>query len=265
MRLICTVKFVPDVDKFDYDYEKNKLLRDNIRLILNPDDACALAFALQIKALRPDTFIEVVTMGPRSVIPHLEDLLRLNLDRGVLISDPLFAGSDTYITSKILHKYLGAQEFDCLLTGSHTLDGDTSHVPAQLAELLDLPHLSTIIKIDQNSFSRVNATCDVEDDRAITSYEVILPAVLSLQRESRYKLPYPRFDAFNRSVRDSLTIIDNRDLGLHPDEVGLKGSLTKVVNTYQKTYNTRNTKLVRTDDDGIEYLFRFLKDRGYLV
>ena len=100
MKIICAVKFVPDVDKFVYDYENSALVRENVRLILNPDDACALAFALKIKATNPDYVVEVVSMGPQSVVPHMEDLLRLNVDHGTIICDPKFAGSDTYVPVK---------------------------------------------------------------------------------------------------------------------------------------------------------------------
>ncbi len=264
MRIICTVKFVPDVDKFSYDYESSTLVRENVKLILNPDDSCALAFALKIKVIDPDTVVEVVTMGPRSVIPHMEDLLRLNVDRGVILSDPAFAGSDTYITSKILGKYLGSRPFDCILTGSHALDGDTSHVPAQIAEVLNLPHMSGIVRLDESSFNSRSAVVEVEDETSLSTYKVVHPAVLSLVRESSYKLPYPDYAAFSRSVADKLTILDNSDLEFSAEDVGQQGSLTKVVKTYKKSYQLRDKNTVTTDEAGIEKVFLFLKDKGYL-
>lgn len=264
MRIICAVKFVPDVDNFVYNYEKNVLVRENVRLILNPDDACALAFALKVKAITPNCIIEVVTMAPQSVVPHMEDLLRLNVDRGTIISDPGFAGSDTYTTSKILGRYLSSQDFDCLLTGCRSLDGDTSHVPTQIAEILGLPHLSGVVKIDETKIERTRAVCDVEDELAVSTYEIALPAVLSLDRESKYKLPYPNFEAFTRTQKENLTIITNSDLAFDPEEVGLKGSLTKVVGIYKKSFDQRETKFFSSDNEGTEQVFLFLKERGYI-
>ncbi len=264
MRIICVVKFVPDVDKFVYDYERNALVRENVRLVLNPDDACALAFALKIKAARPDSVIEVVTMGPESVVPHMEDLLRLNIDRGTILSDPKYVGSDTYVTSKILGRFLVSRPLDCLLTGCHALDGSTSHVPAQLAELLGLPHMSGIVKIDETRFTNSTVVLDVEDETSIITYEISLPAVLSVDRESKYKLPYPNYEDFNRSVKDYLTIIGNKDLGFKTEEVGLKGSLTKVVKTYNKSFQQRHKTIVQTDKKGIEQVFLFLKEKGFI-
>ena len=89
MKIMCLVKFIPDVDNFNYDYEKNILVRENEKLILNPEDACALALALKIKEKNKNTIIEIISMAPLSIVPHLEELLRLKVDRATLISDRL--------------------------------------------------------------------------------------------------------------------------------------------------------------------------------
>ena len=151
MKIICLIKFIPDVDNFTYDYEKNVLVRENVKLILNPEDACALAFALRIKQKNVDTFVEIVSMAPQSTIPLIEDLLRLNVDKATLISDKLYGGSDTYVTSKIIAKYLIKEEYDFILTGSHSLDGDTAHIPSQIAEMLQISQLSNIVKVYEES------------------------------------------------------------------------------------------------------------------
>ena len=81
MNLICAVKFVPDPDS---------LTAGPNRLILNPDDACALAFALAVKSRDPGIVVEVVTLGPLSVRPHMEDLRReVSEDLNILTSRDL--------------------------------------------------------------------------------------------------------------------------------------------------------------------------------
>ncbi|MCF7914673.1 MAG: hypothetical protein K9L66_05865 [Spirochaetaceae bacterium] len=265
MNIICVVKIVPDVDSFAYDYENNTLIREKIRMILNPDDACALACALQVKAGRPDCSIEVVTMGPESVRPHMEDLLRLDTDRGTIISDPAYRGSDTYVTSRILARYLSTQQFDVLFTGSHALDGDTSHVPAQIGEELGLEQMSGITAVDLEHFDKHRAVFDVEYESSVVTWEMALPGILSLDRESGYKLPYVKYEDFQKDVSDKLTIIGNRKLGFEPGEVGSEGSLTEVVRTYTQSFETRERNIVQTDDEGIEAVVNFLLEKGFLV
>ena len=48
MKIICMVKFVPDVDKFMFDFESNTVERKNVRMIINPEDGCGVGFALGI-------------------------------------------------------------------------------------------------------------------------------------------------------------------------------------------------------------------------
>lgn len=264
MKLICVVKFVPDVDHFNYDFEKNTLVREGVRLTLNPDDTCAVAYALKVKEMRPDTYVEIVTMAPGTITAHMEDLLRTGADQGVILSDKAFAGSDTYATSKVLAQYISRQTYDVILTGTHAVDGDTSHVPAQLAQRLGLDQVSGIVKVDLDCFSESKAIVVVEHESATVTYEVAMPAVLSITRESGYKLPYVRYGDMDRDVRSFLQILDKDDLGLEEDEVGLKGSKTKVVETFAKQYEKRDRTLVKTDEAGVETVFRFLKDKGIL-
>lgn len=265
MNLVCIVKYVPDVDNFKYDYENNTLIRENVRLLLNPDDACAVAFALRMKLKDPETNIEIVTMAPESVRPHMEDLLRLGVDKGTILSDRVFAGSDTYVTSKVLASYLGQLSIDCLLSGTHAIDGDTSHIPAQVAEVLGVNQMSGIIRIDEEAFDADKAVFDVETEEAVTTYEMSLPGVLSVSRESNYKLPYPKRADIGKDVSDRIQVITNENLGFAPGDVGLKGSPTKVTATYTKEFNNKGGLVVGIDDEGIDTVYDYIKEKGYLT
>lgn len=264
MKLICVVKFVPDVDNFKYDFDNNKLIRDDVRLTLNPDDACAVAFAIKVKEKLAGTVVEVVTMAPGKIVPHMEDLLRLGVDKGVILSDKAFAGSDTYATSKVLSKYLFGQHYDCIITGTHAVDGDTAHVPAQLGEWLGLNQMSGITKVDIEKFNKEFAYVDVDSEQTSVTYEVSLPAILSLTRESGYKLPYFRKSEINKDVKSNIYILSREDLGLNENQTGFKGSLTQVVETYAKQYEKRDRTLVKVDKDGVETVFRYLKGKGII-
>ena len=264
MKIICVVKFVPDVDSLVCDVETAAMAGTDFRMILNPDDVCAVAFALGVKASSPDCHVEVVSMGPLSVRPHMEDLLRLAVDRAALISDPVFDGSDTLVTSAVLGRYIAARPFDCLLTGSRSLDGGSAHVPAQLAETLGLDQMLGIIRIDPEQFDSTRAVFDVEDENTVTTYEMAMPGVLGVTRQSGYKLPYVTLTNMRRDVSDELAVITNQDLGFSETEIGPAGSLTKVVKTYPRTYEKKARHTVENDEEGISYVFNFLKEKGFL-
>ena len=264
MKIICLVKYVPNIEDIKYDYEENVLIRDNVKLILNPDDAAAVAFALKAKEIKPELEIEVITMGPKSVKPFVEDLLRRNVDQATIISDSAFAGSDTYATSKIIASYLKEKEYDCILTGSKSLDGDTAHVPSQLGEILRLNQMSNIMSIDQDSFEKESAIIEVESGNKQLIYKMSLPAILSLRKETGYELPYIKYENMSLDVSDKLNIISNDELKLDEAAIGLKGSLTKMANTYNKNFNKKDKTIVKNDKKGIEYVYSFLKKKGFV-
>lgn len=264
MKIVCLLKFTPDVDSFEYDYMNNVLIRENSKLIINPDDACALGYALNLKKKHPEIEIEAVTMGPLSVKGMMEDVIRRRADRGTIISDCVFGGSDTLTTSRILAAYLKQTEYDVILTGTQTLDGDTAHVPSQLAELLGVGQLSAITKIDEESFLNGMPEVEVDTEEYTDVYRMAFPAVLSIRKESKYRLPFVRYADLEMDVSDRLQIVDHQMLGLDPSSVGLKGSATQVVKTYMQTYEQKDKVIVHNDEEGIETVYRFLKDNGYL-
>ena len=264
MKIICLIKFIPDVDNFTYDYEKNVLVRENVKLILNPEDACALAFALRIKVKNPETFVEIVSMAPQSTNPLIEDLLRRGVDKATLISDKHYVGSDTYVTSKIIAKYLREEEYDFILTGSHSLDGDTAHIPSQIAEVLQISQLSNIVKVYEESLGNDSVIVQVDCEKALSKYEMELPCVLSIGKESKYKLPFVKYKDLELDVRDRISVITNEELEFLQDEVGIEGSLTKVNRTFAKKLHKKEIKVVRNDEVGIEVVYKFLKDKGFV-
>lgn len=264
MKIVCLLKFTPDVDAFEYDYENNVLIRENIKQIINPDDACALGYALGLKKKHPDIEIEVVTMAPLSVKSMMEDVLRRRVDKGTMISDPVFGGSDTLTTSLIIGSYLKTIDYDVILTGTQTLDGDTAHVPSQLAEFLGIGHMSAIMKIEEESFLNGMPVVEVDTEHYLDTYKIPFPAVLGVRRESKYRLPFVRYADLEMDVSDRLKIVDHEMLGIDPEHTGLKGSPTQVVKTYTQTYERKEKIVVQNDEEGIETVYQFLKDNGYL-
>ena len=263
MKVLCLIKFTPDVDSFVYDYENNVLVRENVKLVLNPDDSCALAYILKLKERIKDIEVEVVTMAPLSVMSLVEDLLRRGVDRATIISDKAFVGSDTFVTSTILAEYIKKQQFTCIFSGTHSLDGDTAHIPSQVAESLGINNMCNIIKIESElTENSVKAKVDFEDE--ICTFDIGLPAVLGIKRESKYKLPYVKYKNIDLYVKDRIEIITNDELMISKEKVGIEGSLTKVMKTYVKEFNNKENIYVKNDDEGIEVVYQFLKEKGFV-
>jgi len=262
MRIICLVKFVPKVDDFKYDEKRHVLIRNDVALVINPDDACALEFALSMKDRHREATVEVVSMGPRPLQAKLEDLIRRGADKATLISDKRYVGSDSYATAHILSAYLKKQKYDLVLSGSQTLDGDTGHVGPQVAELLDLPQCSNVIKVED--LSPVEAVIKVDNDDSVLTLSVSMPAVLSLSRESNHKLRFAKLAHKDLDVSQKFGVVSNQELALEESFIGLQGSPTKVKSTYVVRREPGKAQVVTCDEAGIEAVYDFLKSKGVI-
>ena len=262
MKIICLVKFVPDTDQYEYDYETDKINREKSTLILNPDDKNALAWALQYKKQNASTIIEVVSMGPSKIEEELKDFIRLGVDQATLISDGLFAGSDSLATSLVLSKYLLLQEYDLVLTGTHTLDGGTGHIGPQVAELLKINQFSNIKSIEE--VNEKYSLVAVAQDGEILRLKIQNPSILSLTSQMNLRLGFVRYENIDRNVDTQFSLVTNETLNLSKEDVGRKGSPTKVRKNVVAKRKKVMHKKVKVDDEGIDEVVQFLEEKGYL-
>lgn len=262
MKIICLVKYVPDTEKFEYDYETDKINRDASRLILNPDDKNAVAFAMMQKKQDPSVYVEVVTMGPLKLEEPMKDFVRLGADHATLISDRHFAGSDSLVTSRIISRYLASKEYDLLLTGTHTLDGGTGHVGPQIAETMGINQFSNIVAI--NEVTPAYSIVEALQEEKIYRLKIENPSVLSVTHQMNLRLGFVRYENIGRNVDDQFTLVTNEDLQLTAEQIGGKGSPTKVRKNVVVKREQVEHKVVKVDDEGIDEVIHFLKEKGYL-
>lgn len=262
MKIICLIKYVPDTEQFEYDYQTDKINREKSKLILNPDDRNGVAWALQKKKQDPSVEVEIVSMGPSKVEKELKDLIRLGADRAVLLNDRQFAGSDSLATSFILAGYLSQQAYDVILTGTHTLDGGTGHIGPQVAELLAVDQFSNISDIEEITSDYAIAKA-VQEER-VFRLKIPTPCVLSVTHQMNLRLGFVRYENIDKNVDAQFSLVTNEDLKLAQDVIGRKGSPTKVIkNVVAKRTKVENQQ-VEVDDAGIETVVQFLKEKGYL-
>ena len=142
MRIAVCLKQVPDTTEIKIDPVKNTLIRKGVPSIMNPYDRHALEMALQLKD-EIGAEVVVLTMGPSQASAILEEAHAMGADKGYLITDRKFGGSDTFATSYILCaaiSHLGP--FDLVLGGKQAIDGDTGQTISSLAQHLSLIHIS---------------------------------------------------------------------------------------------------------------------------
>ena len=144
MKIIVSVKQVPDTSGKVAVNPDGTLNRASMQTIINPDDMNAVEAALKIKDATGCKVL-VVTMGPPPAEGMLRELIAMGADEGYLVSAREFGGSDTYATSQILAAAvdtIGLDKDDIVFCGRQAIDGDTAQVGPQMAEKLHLPQVT---------------------------------------------------------------------------------------------------------------------------
>ncbi len=224
--LVC-MKAVPVSVAVPVD-SRYRLDREGVGLEWNPADLSALEAALRLK--KEEGEVVVLTMGPPKIEKLLKDLFPLGVDRAVLLSDGKKAGADTFATARTLK---GAAEkygpFDLILCGRRAIDGETGQVAPSLAASMDLPVISDVETIEEKDgeilFSR-----RLED--GIQRFSCKERIVVSLCEYS-YPLRLPGILSMRRAKGKCVEILSAKDLPVKEEEMGMKGSLTKVLSMTQ--------------------------------
>jgi len=141
MNVVVCLKQVPGITEVKIDPETNTLIREGIKNIVNPFDTYALEEGVRIKE-RYGGKVTTVTMGPPQAEEVLREAISVGADDAILLSDSAFAGADTLATAYTLARAISKlQQYDIIICGRQTIDGDTGQVGPELAEMLEMKKL----------------------------------------------------------------------------------------------------------------------------
>lgn len=144
-KIIVLAKQVPDTRNVGKDAMKadGTVNRAALPAIYNPEDLNALEFALRIKDKMKDAEVIVLTMGPFRAAEIIRESIYRGADKGYLLTDRKFAGSDTLATSYALSLAIKKlAPFHLVVAGRQAIDGDTAQVGPQTAEKLGIPQVT---------------------------------------------------------------------------------------------------------------------------
>ncbi len=229
MNIIVCLKQVPGTTEVKIDPTTNTLVRQGIKNITNPFDSYALEEGVRLKE-RYGGKVTALSMGPPQAVDMLRDAISVGADDAILLSDAAFAGSDTLATSFTLGKTIEKiKDYDLVICGRQTLDGDTGQVGPELAEVLGVPFVAYVSKVEQIENRKLIVQRMVED-----GYETIqasLPAVITVVKE--INIPrLPSLRGLARSKSAQIPVWTARDIGAEKGNTGQAGSATWVVKVF---------------------------------
>ncbi|MGC8717713.1 MAG: electron transfer flavoprotein subunit beta/FixA family protein [bacterium] len=262
MNVYVLVKQVPATDKVKIDETTGTMKREEIEAVINPLDLYAIEGALQIKeSYREDVKIIAVSMGPPKCEEALKEAISMGCDSGILISDRAFAGADTWATSYTIASLIKKlNNFSVIITGERAIDGETGQVGPSLAGQLGLPIVTYVSKI-----------VDIKEDYIIVEREVEyglevvkikFPIVISVIKA----IGEPRLPTLRGKIKardTNIEVYNLEKLGVKKEDVGLSGSLTRVVKVFYPKVSRNGRKIkVNSGEDAVEHIIRFLQEKG---
>lgn len=186
MDLIVCVKRVPDsAAKIKVASDGKSIDRSGVEHVISPYDEIALERAIQLKEAAGDGSVTVVCLGPAEATKEIRQALAMGADKAVHVKDAHGARGPLGI-AKVLAATVKDRAFDALLFGKQSIDSDNSAVGILVAQLLDLPVVSLVTKLE---IADGKATAHREAEGGTEVVEVALPAVFTAQRglaEPRY-------------------------------------------------------------------------------
>ncbi|RLD44587.1 MAG: electron transfer flavoprotein beta subunit/FixA family protein [Bacteroidetes bacterium] len=280
-RILLLAKQVPDTRNVGKDAMKSDGTVNRVALpaIFNPEDLNALEFALRVKDQRKDAEVIIITMGP----PRAADIIREGMyrgaDKGVLITDRKFAGSDTLATSYAISLAVKKlAPFDMVVAGRQAIDGDTAQVGPQVAEKLNIPQITYAEEFLGFMKNKIQVKRRLE--RGVEILEAEGPVLITVhssaadcrvrnaKRVMKYKYARTEIE-LQEAAEDYIEMLESRpylqikqwsvtDLKADVSLLGLSGSPTKVKKIENVVFTHKDSTTLSSSDADINKLVKSL-------
>ncbi len=229
MNIIVCLKQVPGTTHVKINPETNSLVREGIENIINPFDTYALEEGVRLREKHGGK-VTVMTMGPAQAEAALREAISLGADEAILLSDRAFAVADTWATAYTISRAVTKiADYDLIICGRQTIDGDTGQVGPETAEMLDIPFVAYVSNIEEIEGGNLRVKRMVEEGHEIIT--ATLPAVITVAKEINVpRLPSLRGKMKSKSA--DITTWTINDLDVSENMVGLAGSSTQVIKVF---------------------------------
>lgn len=182
MKIAVCMKQVPATSEGNMDKETGVLIRAGLSAIVNVYDLAALEAALQIREQEGGE-IHVFTMGPQKAEAVLREAFAMGADEGYLVCDRAFAGADVLATSYTLMQAItSVDDYDLIICGRQTTDGDTAQVSGAVASWMKIPHINWVTQMKTADAGWMSMSYCMEG--RTVSADVKMPCLASVEREA---------------------------------------------------------------------------------
>ncbi|MBP3362032.1 MAG: electron transfer flavoprotein subunit beta/FixA family protein [Clostridia bacterium] len=244
MRITVCIKQVPDTNKVEVDPVTGVLKRSGVDSKMNPYDLYAVETAMRLKEQSGGS-VCVITMGPPQAEAVIKEAYSLGADTGVLLTDRAFAGADVLATSRAISAGIKKSgDFDLIICGKQSTDGDTAQVGPEISEWLNIPSVTNVKSI--TSFDETSITVERETPSSVETLRLEFPCLISVDKD----IYIPRLPSYLRKKatadREILRLGINDLEDSDEKHYGLNGSPTQVQRIFPPESNS--TREIWTGD-----------------
>jgi electron transfer flavoprotein beta subunit len=286
-KIIVLAKQVPDTRNVGKDAMKadGTVNRAALPAIFNPEDLNALEFALRIKDRLKEAEVIILTMGPFRAAEIIREAMYRGADKGYLITDRKFAGSDTLATSYAISLAVKKlAPFHLVIAGRQAIDGDTAQVGPQTAEKLGIPQVTyaeELIAVD-----KLSITIKRRLERGVETVKAPFPLAVTVHGSAPACRPRMAKRLMTFKHAKTLTELQNEtkdythlynarpylnidewtveDIQADIDLLGLTGSPTKVKTIENVVFQSKDSKILGTGDEEMNGLIKELLE-GHII
>ncbi len=224
MEIFVCIKQVPATSEVRVD-DQGLLIRGGVLSKMNPYDLYALEAAVRLKERRGGS-VTALTMGPPQAEAVLREAFWMGADEGYLFSDRRLGGADVLATSYTLAQAIRAVgDFDLILCGKQTTDGDTAQVGPAIAEHMGIPHAAWVSRLTARD-GGLEVRQQLQE--AVETVWMPFPCLVTVEQD----IHTPRLPSLKRARETAdhqiTTLTLDSFLDRDPDHYGLTGSPTQV-------------------------------------
>ena len=231
---------------------------EGAEFIINPYDEYAVEEAIQVRDAEGGE-VTVISVGNEEAEKQLRTALAMGADKAVLINtEDDVENGDQYTTSKIIAEYLKDKDADLIIAGNVAIDGGSGQVGPRVAQILDIPYVTTITKLEISG-TDVTVTRDVEGDSEIISAS--LPLLVTAQ-QGLNEPRYPSLPGIMKAKKKPLEELELDDLDLDEDEVEAK---TKTLEIYLPPKKEAGKVLSGELSDQVTELVQLLRSEAKVI
>ncbi len=245
MKILVCISHVPDTTaKINFTSDNKEFVSAGVTFIINPYDEIALARAIELTEGNGGT-VTAITVGDVSTEPTIRKALAIGAADAVRVNA---VPKDAYFVAKQIAEYVKQNGFDMVLCGRESSDFNGSSVPMMIAEMLDMPSVSSAKKLTVEGTS---ATVEREIEGGKEVISVPMPFVAGAS-EGMAEPKIPNMRGIMSARTKPLKVVE---------PVGVP-ELTKV-GSYDKPSQRSTVKLINPDDAG--KLFEMLREEKKII